>query len=86
MEQFQQQEQQVRIDLTKTLPVLCECGNNTLQEVSLIRKVSRSSHPGLPDDQFVPITLMACVKCGELHKASLPPMIKVLLENETENN
>jgi hypothetical protein len=29
---------------------------------------------------------MACTKCGEIHKDSLPPMYKVLLENETENN
>ena len=86
MEQFSQQEQQVRIDLTQTLPVLCKCGNNTFQEVNLIRKVSRFSHPGLPSDQFVPLALMACTKCGEIHKESLPPMYKVLLENETENN
>jgi hypothetical protein len=52
----------------------------------MIRKVSRFSHPGLPMDQFLPISLMACTKCGEIHKESLPPMIKALLENETENN
>ena len=86
MEQFNEQEQQLRVDLKSTLPVLCECGNNTFQEVSMIRKVSRFSHPGLPMDQFLPISLMACIKCGEIHKDSLPPMIKALLENETENN
>jgi len=79
-----QQEQQLRIDITQTTPVVCECGNKVFHEVMLLRKASRFLHPSLPDDQIVPVGAVACVKCGSLQQDLLPPSLKVMLEKENE--
>jgi hypothetical protein len=76
-----QQEQQVRIDMSQTTPIFCSCGNNTFQEVVMLRKWSRFAS-GLPTDQTVPIGVMSCTKCGLINEDILPPQLKVLLEQD----
>jgi DNA-directed RNA polymerase subunit RPC12/RpoP len=78
-----QQEQQVRIDITQTTPVVCKCGSKIFHEVLLLRKASRFIS-NLPTDQIIPVGTIACVKCGEIHEESLPPAIKVLMDKEKE--
>lgn len=80
-----QQQQEVRLDLSETTPVICECGNLFFQEVVMIRKWSRFAS-GLPTDQNVPIPLMVCTECKKINDETLPPAVKALIENETENN
>jgi uncharacterized Zn finger protein len=79
-----EQEQQMRVDINQTTPVVCECGNKLFQEVLMIRKVSRFVSRA-PMDQTIPVALIACTKCGELHTDSIPPALKVVLDKEKEN-
>jgi hypothetical protein len=79
-----QQEQQVRVDLSQTTPITCECSSSIFQEVIMLRKWSRFAS-GLPTDQNIPIGVMACVKCGTIHEESLPPAVKTLIDKEKEN-
>jgi hypothetical protein len=78
------QQQEVRLDLTQTSKTLClECGNDTFKETLLLRKWSRLMS-GLPDDQYVPISVFACAKCETSHRDSMPPQLKALLDKENE--
>jgi len=77
-----QQEQQLRLDITQTTSIGCECGSKIFHEVMLLRKASRFLHPSLPDDQIVPIQAIACVKCGTLQVDLLPSSLKAMLDNE----
>ena len=80
-----QQEQQVRVDLTQTTPITCECGSNIFQEVLMLRRWSRFVS-NLPTDQNIPIGVMACIKCKTIHEESLPPVVKALIDKEKEND
>ena len=63
MSQLGQQDQ--RVDISATTPLICECGNPSFKEIMYLRKESRLMS-GLPEDRLVPIQLIACDKCGEL--------------------
>ena len=78
-----QEQQQLRLDITQTTPVNCKCGSNIFHEVLLLRKASRFVS-NLPDDQVVPVGAVACVKCGSLQDELLPPSLKVMLDNEKD--
>ena len=80
-----QQEQQVKIDITQTSSIKCECGSNIFHEVLLLRKASRFMS-NLPTDQIIPVGAVACVKCGSLQEELLPPSLKVMLDKEKEND
>jgi hypothetical protein len=77
------QQQEVRLDLTQTSKTVCICGNDTFKETLLLRKWSRLMS-GLPQDQFVPISVFACAKCDTPHEESMPPQLKALLDKENE--
>jgi hypothetical protein len=81
---MQQEQQQLRLDITQTTPVGCECGSKIFHEVMLLRKASRFLHPSLPDDQIIPVQAIACVKCGTLQVDLLPPSLKAMLDNEKD--
>jgi hypothetical protein len=76
-------EQQIRIDITQTTPVNCECGSNIFQEVIMLRKASRFIS-NLPTDQIVPAQAVSCVKCGAIQEDLLPPSLKIMLDKEKE--
>jgi hypothetical protein len=79
-----QQQQEVRLDLSQTTPIICECGNQFFQEVVMIRKWSRFAS-GLPTDQNVPIPVMICTECKKINDETLPPAVKALIDKEKEN-
>jgi hypothetical protein len=79
-----QQQQEVRLDLSQTTSITCECGNPFFQEAMMLRKWSRFAS-GLPTDQNVPIPVMVCTKCDKINDETLPPAVKALLDNEKEN-
>ena len=63
-----QQQQNVNVPLSKTLPVLCEsCGNDTFKQVIYIRKVSKFL-VGAPDDIIKPVPTFACDKCNYVNE------------------
>ena len=77
------QQQEVRLDLSQTTPITCECGNSFFQEAMMLRKWSRFAS-GLPTDQNVPIPVMVCTKCDKINEETLPPAVKTLLDNEKD--
>ena len=77
------QQQEVRLDLSQTTPITCECGNSFFQEVVILRKWSRFAS-GLPTDQNVPIPVMVCTKCNKTNEETLPPAVKVILDREKD--
>jgi len=81
---MQQEQQQLRLDITQTSSVSCNCGSKIFHEVMLLRKASRFLHPSLPDDQIIPVGAVACVKCGSLQTDLLTPSLKAMLEKENE--
>ena len=79
-----QQEQQLRLDITQTTPISCECGGKVFHEVMMLRKASRFLHPSLPADQVVPVGVVVCIKCEKIQEDLLPPSLKVMLDKEKD--
>ena len=75
------QQQEVRLDVSQTTPIVCECGSKFFQEAIMLRKWSRFAS-GLPTDQNVPIPVMICMECKKINEDTLPPAIKALLDEE----
>ena len=66
----QQGGQGPQIDITKTLPIVCdnaECGNDMFMSAMKFRKVSKLI-AGTPNDQIVPVQIFICTACGNVNK------------------
>jgi len=73
------EQQQLKIDLSKTAGCICPaCSNNTFKEVLLIRKVSKFLI-GSNTDMHMPIPVFSCTKCDTIHTGSLTPQVRDLL-------
>ena len=70
------QQQEIRLDLSQTVPILCECGNQFFQEVVMLRKWSRFAS-GLPTDQNVPIP----VNTANKEQSNIISQLKIDLNN-----
>ena len=70
-----QQQQGPQVDISMTISVACECGNETFKDVMYMRKESRLAS-GLPMDRMVPIQLIACDKCGTFLEDFIPAPLK----------
>ena len=58
---------QQTIDMSQTTPIKCEkCENSTFKQTLLIRKVSALISPN-GQEQYVPIAVFACEKCGHVN-------------------
>ena len=58
---------QQTIDLSQTAPVKCDkCENQTFKQTLLIRRVSALISPN-GQEQYVPIAVFACEKCGHVN-------------------
>lgn len=75
------EQQEVRLDISQTTPIVCECGSKFFQEAIMLRKWSRFAS-GLPTDQNVPIPVMICIECKKINGETLPPAVKALLDEE----
>ena len=76
-----QEQMNLNISLDKTKGVVCdECENQTFQEVTLLRKVSRFV-TGTAQDALIPIPVFACSKCGHVNDEFLPVQLR-----QTEDN
>jgi len=73
------QQQQMKIDINKTSPVLTKTGEQIWQQGFLLRKVSRFITGGT-DDSLVPIAVFYDAATGEICKEGLPPEVVTLLE------
>jgi hypothetical protein len=70
------EQQQMRLDLNQTSPVICEkCGCQLFKEVTIIRKASRFI-TNAPQDSYVPIPVFACTKCDHVNDEFLPPQMR----------
>ena len=55
------------VDVSQTTPVKCEkCENQTFKQTLLLRKVSALVSPN-GQEQYVPIAVFACEKCGHVN-------------------
>ena len=66
----QNQTQNVNIDITKTLPIVCEneeCGNDMFMSVMKFRRVPKLM-VGATTDQIIPMQVFICAACGHLNK------------------
>ncbi len=62
--------QQVNIDISKALPVVCdneECDNDMFMPVMKFRRVPKLM-TGAKTDQIVPIQVFMCTACGNVNK------------------
>ena len=58
---------QQTIDINQTTSIKCEkCENSTFKQTLLIRKVSVLVSPN-GQEQYVPIAVFACEKCGHVN-------------------
>ena len=58
---------QETVDMSQTTPVKCEkCENQTFKQTLIIRKVSALVSPN-GQEQYVPIAVFACEKCGHVN-------------------
>jgi uncharacterized Zn finger protein len=71
-----EQQMKLNIDLSKTLPIVCEkCGSQTFQESILIRKASKFI-TGTAQDAIIPIPTFTCTQCGHANEEFLPTDLK----------
>lgn len=69
-------EQQMRLDLSQTTPIICEkCNGQIFKEVMMIRKVSRFI-TNQPQDTMVNIPLFSCHKCDHVNNEFLPEALR----------
>ena len=62
--------QQVNIDISKALPIVCdneECDNDMFMPAMKFRKVPKLM-TGAKTDQIVPIQVCMCTACGNVNK------------------
>ncbi len=62
--------QQLNIDISKALPVVCdneECDNDMFMPVMKFRRVPKLM-TGAKTDQIVPIQVFMCTACGNVNK------------------
>lgn len=62
--------QQVNIDISKALPIVCdneECDNDMFMPAMKFRKVPKLM-TGAKTDQIVPIQVFMCTACGNVNK------------------
>jgi predicted nucleic-acid-binding Zn-ribbon protein len=79
-----QQQKQVKVDLSKTTPWTCdECGNEVFNAGLLLRKVSRFLS-GDAQDGMAPVQTFYCVKCGHVNNDFYPPELAIT-ENDEKN-
>lgn len=76
--------------LEQSKPILCECGNNTFNNVFLLRRVPASISPaGI--ESILPAPAYECSLCGKLvletvHPAILEADNNAMKEEEVDNN
>ncbi len=71
-----QQQHQVKLDLTKSTPVKCtECGDDTFVSGFKFRKISKLI-TGTPQDAIIPIEVFLCGSCGAIVNELLPNELK----------
>lgn len=67
-----QQNVNLNISLDKTTPIACgECGCETFNQVTYLRKVSKFV-AGTSQDALIPIPSFACTKCGYVNEEFQP--------------
>ena len=57
--------QQIQLDLKKTTPVKCDCGNDIFMSVMKFRLVPKLL-AGSKEDQLLPIQVFTCTSCGNI--------------------
>ena len=66
------QQPQMKVDLSQTTPEVCEkCENETFTQVYKMRKLSALLSPS-GQQSMIPIQVFACAKCGHINKVFLP--------------
>jgi len=57
---------QVHIDLTKTEPIKCKCGNETFDQIYFLRRLPGLISPTMKDET-IPLPSFICRKCKNVH-------------------
>lgn len=70
-----QQQIQMNIDITQTVPIESEDGNQVFQEAVILRKASKFL-TGTTEDAVIPIPVFVDVKTGKILTALLPKEIR----------
>jgi|GEM_PF-1208890 len=69
-----QQMQQPRLDITKTTEVHCKSCDYDVFETKMIIRRASAILTGQPTDQFIPIDVFCCSKCGEILEELMPKL------------
>lgn len=78
----QEQKMQMNIDITQTMPIESEDGNQVFQEAVILRKASKFL-VGTTEDAIIPITVFIDIKTNKILTELLP---KELREEYEEYN
>ena len=71
-----QQQHQVKIDLSKSTPIVCSaCGDDIFVNGFKFRKISKLI-TGTPQDAVIPIEVFLCGSCGAVNEELLPNELK----------
>lgn len=65
-----QQQQGPKIDITQTLPIICDtpdCGSDMFMTAMKFRKIPKLL-AGAANDQIIPVQVFFCTKCGNVPK------------------
>lgn len=57
--------QQIKIDLNKTEPVKCHCGNETFTQIFFLRKISGILSP-TGNAELIPVNGYKCERCKNI--------------------
>lgn len=73
------------VDVAKTTPLTCECGNHTFSHVVLLREISAIVSP-TGQAAVTPIPTFACNACGVVPDKLIPSFIKEEFAKKTTQN
>jgi hypothetical protein len=65
----------VQVDITQTLPLICQCGNYTFQPVAFLRVLPALISPN-GKEAIIPMMSYACNACGAVPDQTIPPFIR----------
>lgn len=66
---------QPQLDITKTTPVICKCGNHTFVHSVFLREISSIASP-TGKGGVIPIPTFTCNACGAVPDKVVPPFLK----------
>jgi hypothetical protein len=69
--------EQTKVDISQSVPMLCECGYDKFIPTAKVRRLSKLSFGGA-QDMVIPFDIYICGSCGEEFEALKPIELRAL--------